>query len=210
MRTTILGALFALAALTLAGGCGGGGTDTTPTTAPTATATATYIPTGAPATVAPVGMASPSTASAANGEFGMYIVFPATTSGSGNITVTVSTTVPAPPAAPAGITAYTQASATTLLYVMLQPSATVTFPSYPQFQLTAPPSVVPQNNNFFAAIYTNDAAFPSGFNAWSAQFLGAASAKQTNAQVLTFPNPSTPLTFTAGDSYVYALYEVPI
>ncbi|MGB6986649.1 MAG: hypothetical protein WBD74_11815 [Candidatus Aquilonibacter sp.] len=204
MRTTIIGALFALAALTLAAGCGSSsGNTTTPTAGPTPTATPTYIPTGAPSTTVPVGTASPNTASAANGKFGIYVVFPATTSGSGNMTVTGSTTVPS---VPAGVTAYAPASGTTLFYVVLQPSATVKFPSYPQFQLTTPPSVVPQNNNFFGAVYTNDAAFPSGHNAWSAQFLGAAS---DQGQVLTFPNPSTPLTFTAGDSYVFAFYEVP-
>lgn len=206
MRTTILGALFALAALALAAGCGGGGGgSTTPTTAPTATPSPSYAPTGAPATVAPVGTASPSTASAANGGYGIYVVFPATTSGSGTMTVTGSTTVPS---VPAGITAYAPAPGTTLFYVTLQPSATVTFPSYPQFQLTVPASLAPQNENFFGAIYTNDATFPHGNNAWYPQFLGAAS-DPNSGQVLTFPNPSTPLTFTAGDSYVYALYEVP-
>jgi hypothetical protein len=207
MRTTILGALFALAALTLAAGCGGGG-DTTPTSAPTATATPTYVPTGAPATAVPVSAASPNNASVANGNFGMYIVFPATTSGSATMSVTGSTTVPMN--APAGIVAYTPSSGKTLFYVMLQPSATVTFPSYPQFQLTFPNTganaVVPQNNNFFGAVFTDDSAFPNGYNAWSAQFLGAASA---SGQVLTFPSPSTPLTFTGGDSYVFALYQVP-
>lgn len=203
MRNSIIGTVFALVALALAAGCGGGGGNTTtPTTGPTATPTPTYIPTGAPATVAPVGSASPSSASVANGNFGMYIVFPATTSGSGTMTVTGSTTVPN---VPAGITAYTAAGETTLFYVVLQPSATVTFPAYPQFQLTTPPTIVPQNNNFFGAVYTNDAAFPHGYNAWYAQFLGAAS---DSGQVLTFPNPSTPLTFAAGDSYVFALYEV--
>jgi hypothetical protein len=202
MRNTIVGALFALVALSLAAGCGGGGGNTTtPTAVPTGTATPTYIPTGAPATVAPVGTASPSAASVANGNYGLYLVFPATTSGSGTMTVTGSTSVPS---VPAGITAYS-GSGTTLFYVVLQPSATVTFPAYPQFQLTTPPSVVPQNNNFFGAVYTNDATFPAGHNAWSAQFLGAAS---DSGQVLTFPNPSTPLTFTAGETYVFALYEV--
>lgn len=207
MRTTIIGALFALAALTLAAGCGGSsGNTTTPTTAPTATASPTYMPTGAPATVAPVGSASPSSASVANGNFGMYIVFPATTSGSGNMNVTGSTSVPS---VPPGITAYAPAPGTTLFYVVLQPSATVTFPSYPQFQLTYPGNgtVVPQNYNFFGALYTNDASSPHGYNAWYAQFLGAAS---NSGQVLTFQSPSSPpLTFTANDYYVYALYEVP-
>ena len=204
MRNTIIGALFALAALSLAAGCGGsGGNTTTPATGPTPTPTPTYLPTGAPSTAAPVGMASPSTASVANGNFGLYIVFPATTAGSGTMTVTGSTTVPS---VPTGITAYTPASGTTLFYVLLQPSATVTFPAYPQFQLTIPSTIAPQNNNFFGAVYTNDATFPHGNNAWYAQFLGAAS---DSGQVLTFPNPSTPLTFTAGDSYVFALYEVP-
>ena len=68
-------------------------------------------------------------------------------------------------------------------------------------------TVVPQNNNFFGALYTNDASLPHGYNAWYAQFLGAAS---NSGQVLTFQNPSSPpLTFTANDYYVYALYEVP-
>jgi hypothetical protein len=207
MRTTILGALFALAALSLAAGCGGGSGSTTPTTAPTATPTPTYMPTGAPATAIPVTAASPNNASVANGGFGMYIVFPVTTSGSATMSVTGSTTAPS---VPAGITAFAPSSGKTLFYVVLQPSATVSFASYPQFQLTFPNTganaVVPQNNNFFGAIFTNDSAFPNGYNAWSAQFLGAASA---SGQVLTFPSPSTPLTFTGGDSYVYALYRVP-
>jgi len=204
MRKTIFGALLALAALGLAAGCGNSsGNSTTPTTAPTGTATPTYLPTGAPATAVPVG-ASPSSASVANGNFGMYIVFPVTTSGSGTMTVTGSTTVPA---LPSGITAYAPASGTTLFYVLLQPSATVTFPaSSLQFQLTIPSSVAPQNNNFFGAVYTNDATFPQGYNAWYATFFGAA---EDSGQVLTFPSPSTPLTFTAGDSYVFAFYEVP-
>lgn len=200
---TILGALFALAALALAAGCGGGGgNSTTPTTAPTGTATPSYAPTGAPATAAPIGSASPSAASAANGGYGIYVVFPATTSGSGTMTVSGSTTVPS---VPAGITAFSTSGATPLFYVLLQPSATVTFPTYPQFQLTLPSTVAPQNNNFFAAIYTNDAAFPQGNGAWYSPFLGAA---DDSGQVLTFPTTSTPLTFTAGDSYVYAFYKV--
>jgi hypothetical protein len=207
MRTTIFGALLALAALSLAAGCGGGGGSTTPATAAPATATPTYMPTGAPATAVPVTAASPNNASVANGGFGMFIVFPATSSGSATMSVTGSTAVPN---VPAGITAYAPSSGKTLFYVVLEPSATVTFPSYPQFQLTFPNTganaVVPQNNNFFGAVFTNDATFPNGYNAWYAQFLGAASA---SGQVLTFPSPSTPLTFTGGDSYVYAFYRVP-
>ena len=135
----------------------------------------------------------------------MYVVFPATSSGSATMAVTGSTTVPS---VPAGITAFTGTNVTTLFYVVLQPSATVTFPAYPQFQLTYPSggSVVPQGNDFFGAIYNNDTGFPHGNGAWYAQFLGAAS---DSGQVLTFPNPSTPLTFTSGDTYVYALYEMP-
>ncbi len=203
MRNTILGALLAVAALTLAAGCGSSsGNTTTPTTGPTATPTPAYVPTGAPSTVTPVGMASPSSANIANAGYGLALNFPATTSGSGTMTVTGSTTVPS---VPAGITAYTASGATVLFYVLVQPSATVTFPAYPQFQLTIPTTVVPQNNNFFGAVYTNDATFPQGNGAWYAQFLGAAA---YGNQVLTFPNPSTPLTFTAGDSYVFALYEI--
>jgi hypothetical protein len=205
MRNGLIGILFAAAALALAAGCGGGANSTTPTTAPVGTATPTYVPTGAPATAVPVG-ASPNTASVANGNLGMYIQFPATTSGSATMNVTGSTAVPS---VPTGITAYTQAGATTLFYVVLQPSATVTFPSYPVFQLTLPTgaSPTPQNNNFFGALYTNDASSPHGYNAWYAQFLGAAS---DSDQVLTFPSPtSPPLTFTAGDYYVYAFYAVP-
>jgi hypothetical protein len=119
--------------------------------------------------------------------------------------VTASTTVPT---APSGITAFSASGGQTLVYVTLAVTATVTFPSYPQFQLTLPSgaSPTPQNNNFFGAVYTNDAAFPSGSGAWDAKFLGAASA---SGQVLTFSSPSTPLTFTQGDSYVFALYSVP-
>ena len=203
MRNTIIGALFALAALALAAGCGGGANSTTPTAAPTATATPTYVPTGAPAQAVPVG-ASPNTASVANGNFGMYIVFPATTSGSATMSVSASTTVPS---VPAGITAFTAPG--TLIYVVLQPTATVTFPSYPEFQLTLPSSITPQGYNFLGALYTSDSGSPQGYNAWYAQFLGAASSSVSNAQVLTFPSPSSPsLTFTANDYYVYALYEV--
>jgi hypothetical protein len=202
MRNGIFGILFACAAVVLAAGCGGGGGNTTtPTTAPTGTATPTYMPTGSPEQTVTVG-ASPDTASVANGSFGMYIQFPATTAGSANIAVVGSTSVPN---VPAGITAFT-ASGTTLFYVALEPTATVTFATYPVFQLTLPSSIAPQNENFFAAVYTNDAAFPQGANAWDPQFLGAAS---DAGQVLTFSAPSSPpLTFTAGDYYVYAFYKV--
>lgn len=199
MRNGLIGILFACAALALAAGCGGGGgNSTTPTTAPTGTATPSYMPTGAPGQAVPVG-ASPNTASVANGNFGLYIVFPATTTGSATMAVVGSTTVPS---LPAGITAFPAPG--TLFYAVLHPTATVTFPAYPQFQLTLPPSVTPQNEDFFGAIYTNDAAFPNGYNAWYATFLGAAS---DSGQVLTFPNPSTPLTFTGGDYYTFAFYE---
>jgi hypothetical protein len=205
MRTTIIGTLFALAALTLAAGCGGGGgTSTTPTTAPTTTASPTYAPTGAPDQTVNVG-ASPDTASVANGNFGMYIQFPATTAGSGTMAVVGSTTVPN---VPAGITAFTAPG--TMFYVVMRPSATVTFPTYPVFELTYPSSIVPQGYNFFAGFYTSDASAPQGYNAWYAQFLGAAS---NSGQVLTFPSPAaaaSSLTFTANDYYVYAFYEVAV
>jgi hypothetical protein len=201
MRNSLLGALFVLAALALAAGCGGGsGSSTTPTTAPTATASPTYAPTGAPATTVTIG-ASPDAASVANGNYGMYIQFPATTSGSGTMAVVGSTTVPS---VPAGITAFTAPG--TLFYVVMQPSATVTFPTYPVFQLTYPSSIVPQGYNFFGGFYTDDATAPQGYDAWYAQFLGAAS---NSGHVLTFANPTAPsLTFTANDYYVYAFYEV--
>jgi hypothetical protein len=205
MRNGFIGLLFACAALALAAGCGGGANSTTPTTAPTGTAAPTYIPTGAPATAVPVGATS-TTASVANGNFGVYIGFPVTTSGSGTMSVTASTAVPS---VPTGIAAFSASGGTTLLYVVLTPSATVTFPTYlTPFQLTLPTgyAITPQGNNFFAAMYTNDPTFPGGSGAWTAQFLGAASA---NGQVMSFPAPSTPLTFTAGDYYVYALYTQP-
>ncbi len=106
---------------------------------------------------------------------------------------------------PPGITAFTASGATNLIYVTFQPSATVTLPSYPQFQLQIPAAQAPQGYNFWGAIYTNDSTFP-GYNAWSAQFLGPASA---SGQTLYFPAPTTPLTFTAHDYYVFALYDVP-
>ena len=116
-----------------------------------------------------------------------------------------STTVPA---SPAGIPAYVPASGTTLFYVVLQPSATITLPNYPQFVMTAPVSIVPQNFNYFGAVFTNDASFPHGNGAWYAQFLGAAANSGQNFTYPT-PNPSTPLTFTANDYYVFALYQQP-
>jgi hypothetical protein len=205
MRNGLIGIFFACAALALAAGCGGGANSSTPTTAPTGTATPTYMPTGAPATAVPVG-ANASTASVANGNLGMYMGFPVATSGNGTMSVTGSTTAPS---VPSGITAFSTAGASTIFYVVLQPSVTVTFPTYlTPFQLTLPTGygITPQGNNFFAAIYTNDAAFPHGYNAWYPQFLGAASA---SGQVMSYPSPSTPLTFTAGDYYVYALYAQP-
>jgi hypothetical protein len=200
MRITIFGALFALTAFAaVLSGCGGGANSTTPTSAPAGTASPSYAPTGAPDTTVDVG-ASPDTASLANGGFGMYIQFPATTAGSGTMAVVGSTTVPS---VPAGITAFPAPG--TLFYVVMRPSATVTFPTYPVFQLTLPSTIAPQNENFFAGAFTNDAAFPHGANAWYAQFLGAAS---DSGQVLTFPAPSPPpLTFTASDYYVFAFYE---
>ncbi|HUN28198.1 MAG TPA: hypothetical protein VMV65_00200 [Alphaproteobacteria bacterium] len=200
MRSTIVGTAFALASLAIASGCGGSGTATPSTTATASpTPTPSYEPTGAPATLAPISTATASSADVASGGFGVTIAFPAASSGSGNLAISGST------APPSGVPGFT-ASGTALYYVEFQPSATLKFPSYPQFQFTLAPADTAVGYNFFGAIYTNDAAFPSGHNAWSAAFLGAAT---DSGQTLYYPNPSTPLTFTANDVYVFALYETP-
>ncbi|MGA7745503.1 MAG: hypothetical protein WCC70_13375 [Candidatus Aquilonibacter sp.] len=197
---TMLGTVFALAALAIAAGCGGGAS-TTPSTTATASPTPTPVsqPTGPPATVAPISTATASSVNVGSGGFGLTIAFPAASSGGGNLAISTSTT------APSGIPAFT-ASGTALFYVEFAPAAMFTLPSYPQFELTLPPADVPAGYNFFGAIYTNDASFPSGYNAWSASFLGAASAI---GQTLYYPSPSSPLTFNANDTYVFCLYEVP-
>jgi len=201
MRRSIVGTAFILAALAIAAGCGGG--STSPSTAATATPTSspTSVPTGPPATSAPISTATASSASVANGGFEVFVNFPASTSGSATMAMSASTSVGSNPP---GITAFT-ASGKTLVYVTFQPSATVTLPSYPQFQLEIPTSDAPQGYNFWGAVYTNDAGFPAGDGAWSAQFLGPAS---DSGYTLYYPAPTTPLTFTAHDYYVFALYEV--
>jgi hypothetical protein len=201
MRTSIVGTAFVFICLALAAGCGGG--SSTPSSSPTATPTSspTTVPTGPPATSAPISTATASSASVANGGYAAYLNFPAATSGTATMALYASTSVGSNPA---GITPFT--GGTTLLYVTFQPSATVTLPSYPQFQLQIPAAQAPQGYNFWGAIYTNDPAFPAGYNAWSAQFLGPASA---SGQTLYFPVPPTSLTFTANDYYVFALYDVP-
>ncbi|HUA08558.1 MAG TPA: hypothetical protein VMA98_04735 [Candidatus Acidoferrales bacterium] len=205
MRTKIIGVLVALTALAVAAGCGGSGSTSSPATA-SPTATPTYVPSGPPSTTAPVGSSAASVTVSAGSTaepFAATIDFPVASSGSATMTVSASTSVPS---TPAGITAYSGSGATPLLYVELTPSATVTFPaSSLEFQLTLPAVNTPQNYNFWGALYTNDAGFPAGVNAWSAQFLGAAT---SSGQTLTFPNPSASLTFTAGDYYVFCLYEV--
>lgn len=199
MRNSIIGTVLAVSALALAAGCGGGTSTPSTTATPSPTPTPAFQPTGAPATLAPISTATASSVNVASGGFGLTIAFPAASNGGGNLSISSSIT------APSGIPAYT-ASGSALFYVEFQPSATFTLPSYPQFQLTLPAANTPAGYNFFGAVYTNDASFPSGYNAWSASFLGAASA---NGQTLYYPNPSSPLTFNANDTYVFCLYEVP-
>ncbi|MGD0967723.1 MAG: hypothetical protein ABR949_05500 [Candidatus Aquilonibacter sp.] len=202
MRTSIVGTAFIVICLALAAGCGGG--SSSPSTSATASPTSspTTVPTGPPSTSAPISTATASAASVANGGYAVYVNFPASTSGTATMALLGSTTVGSNPP---GITPYS-GSGTTLIYVTFQPSATVTLPSYPQFQLQIPAAQPPQGYNFWGAIYTNDPTFPHGYDAWFAQFLGPASA---SGQTLYFPAPTTSLTFTANDYYVFALYEVP-
>ncbi|HTV94289.1 MAG TPA: hypothetical protein VMG98_16420 [Verrucomicrobiae bacterium] len=204
MRTSIVGTAFVLACLAVAAGCGGGGSSPSTSSTATPTSSPTTVPTGPPSTAAPISTATASSASVANGGYAVYVNFPASTSGTATMAMSGSTTVGSNPA---GITPFTTSgSYTTLIYVTFQPSATVTLPSYPQFQLQIPAAQAPQGYNFWGAIYTNDSTFPAGHDAWSPQFLGPASA---SGQTLYFPAPTTPLTFTGSDYYVFALYEVP-
>ncbi|HTX57857.1 MAG TPA: hypothetical protein VMD47_12230 [Candidatus Acidoferrales bacterium] len=205
MRYRILGLFCAVIASGVAisvAGCGGGSSN--PSTTATAAASATYVPTGPPATTVPVGTASPNNGSVANGNISVLINFPQATTGSATLSLSGSTSVPSlsPP-----VTAYTPPSGATLFYVVIEPSASVTFPNYPQFIMTDP-AATPQNNNFFAAVYTDDPSWTNADGQWQAQFLGAASNSGENYTYPT-PNPSAPLTFNANDYYVFALYYSP-
>jgi hypothetical protein len=161
------------------------------------------VPTGAPATLAPISTATASSTRVANGGFGVTLEIPKATSGGGSLAITGSV---AAPSASSGIGAFVAGSGESLIYVSLVPSATFTLAAYPQFQLTLPPTQFPSGYNFFAAVYTNDPAFPHGYKAWYASVLGPAPA---TGQTLYYNTPSAVLTFMQGDTYVFCLYEVP-
>lgn len=85
------------------------------------------------------------------------------------------------------------------LYLVLQPSQTITLPAFPSFTFVVPPSLVLPNESEFLAFY--DAA-QSG---WRTLF-GPVIA---NGGVVTFTGSSAPLTLVAGQTYVFALYGIP-
>jgi len=85
------------------------------------------------------------------------------------------------------------------LYVVLQPSHTVTLPAFPAFAFTVPPALVLPNESEYLAFY--DPA-QNGYRTLAGPVTVANG-------VLSFAASPGPVTFSGGQTYVFVLYGVP-
>jgi hypothetical protein len=85
------------------------------------------------------------------------------------------------------------------LYVVLQPSHTITLPAFPAFAFTVPTALVLPNESEYLAFY--DAA-QSGYRTLAGPVTVANG-------VVSFAASPGPVTFNAGQAYVFVLYGVP-
>jgi hypothetical protein len=85
------------------------------------------------------------------------------------------------------------------LYVVLQPSQTITLPAIPAFTFAVPPTLVLPNENEFLAF----------FDAAQGGYRTIAGPVTVANGVVSFAGSPGPLTLTGGQTYVFVLYGVP-
>jgi hypothetical protein len=85
------------------------------------------------------------------------------------------------------------------LYVVLQPSHTITLPAFPAFAFTVPPALVLPNESEYLAFY--DPA-QSGYRTLAGPVTAANG-------IVSFAGSAGPVTLTGGQTYVFVLYGVP-
>jgi hypothetical protein len=192
-----------IAAIVLLAGC-------TPTTQlPSAGAAGTLNTVSATTTVS-VGSAPTSLEITTGAGNDVSITIPATTSGSGSITVTGSSTVPA------GFTALNASRAivkraqqgyytlTPMCYVLFAPNGTdVTFSAYPSFTIPFF-GTNPNNGPYYIGYGTNNANYP--FSGWAPQLIGPG---LVSGNMIGFAGGtvSPPYTLSPGWNYVFVIYQ---
>ncbi len=121
--------------------------------------------------------------------------------------------------APTGFTAFlarratgprrdTGAAPVPLGYVVFQPSAAMSFATYPSFSITLPSSVSTSGQTFYIAFSTTDPGYSSLLtNGWFAPALGPAN---VSLQVLSFTGGTAtpPFSLSPSYKYVFCLYQV--
>ncbi len=205
VRLPICAGLVA-AALTACGGGGGGGTSASGAPPVVATATPTPGPSLAPSASASItagAAAGSATLGPIQSGLAATVGVPATTAGSGTLTVTLAASASTAPAlasmarAPRSIGA---SGITGLAYVSVTPTATLSFAGTPSFTFTVtgqPTLIAPAAG--YVAFYD-----PAASGGWTT-LLGPVTIGGSSA-TWTFPAGAVPLTFKAGSTYVFALF----
>jgi hypothetical protein len=171
-------------AILSAAGCGGG--SDAAQSAPSGTTMAT--PPGTPATVQLDLDVNEATTTVAVSGYSAELTVPASTSTAGTkVSVSVSTTLPAGLAAMSG--------ATTLLYLTLAPTADVAFANFPALAVTVPADVTLDST-------VSLAYYDPATKSWTD--FGNVSAGNSTLSFSGFPET---LTWSAGKTYVFALYR---
>lgn len=188
-------------------GCGGGSGAPPPVTTPSPTSTP--APACAPATCATSSSALSSDASAAQ-----TIALPAVAGSSGSVTLPAGAQVPSGTTLQAtlqtnsaGVVALQSAqrrlsavgSTNGQLYVLLQPSHTITLPAFPAFTFTVPAALVLPNESEYLAFY--DPA-QNGYRTLAGPVTVANG-------IVSFGGSPGPVTLVGGQTYVFVLYGVP-
>jgi hypothetical protein len=187
LRSSLIAGAFALGALEV--GCGGGGSVPTPSR---------LVPESA---VANVGSAS-STTRVTAGAVIASVTIPATTSGSGTLTIAGFASLPTNDVALDAVRRSAESSSSSpLAYVTLTPSATDTFATLPTFSFALPGA---------ATAATYDLAYLApGATAWiepleKPGIVSGSTIDFASAPLLT---SIVPLTLEAGQTYTFALYS---
>ncbi|HTW85158.1 MAG TPA: NHL repeat-containing protein [Candidatus Sulfotelmatobacter sp.] len=202
-------AFFALALLTLLAACGGGGGGGGGSVSPKLPGTlATPSPTPTPETDAATVSVGPTPSSAQlanlalNSTVGGLVQFPQTTGGSATLTVTLSAApLPGTPTLqalhrkPAAIGGQNVAG---LLYFSVATSATVSFPGPPSFSIADPADTAPTLS--YVAFYDPTNA--------SAGWTTISGPPQVISNTLTFDSSARPITVTAGQPLLFAVFTV--
>jgi hypothetical protein len=187
--------LVGLAAIALAGCANGAGSNpinTNPLSTPPAAADSFVVSTGPQAVSLPsvLGYAGTIDITGATGGIGSSVAVTTSVvppSGDPQLVVLQSRSLPNPPIP--------------LIYIGLQPSATISTSSLPSFTIELP-SDVPDNGAFSLALF--DPSNPAAGYA-----LGVEGPAEPLGSTLTFVAPTDPVTFRGQQPYAFALYETP-